>query len=70
MVLLGLGIGGTVKDLVKVWYQMKYPTVISYAGVGFNGYFDSNFIGKKKMVQESVDIYNSGLQEQKENFRR
>lgn len=67
--LLGLGIGGTVADLVKgLVSNEKYPTVISYAGVGLMAISIPILSGRKKMVQESVDIYNSGLQEQKKTL--
>ena len=63
--LLGLGIGGTVADLVKgLVSNEKYPTVISYAGVGLMAISIPILSGRKKMVQESVDIYNAGLKEQ------
>ena len=67
--LLGLGIGGTVADLVKgLVSNEKYPTVISYAGVGLMAISIPILSGRKKMVQNSVDIYNSGLQEQKKTL--
>lgn len=67
--LLGLGIGGTAADLVKgLVSNEKYPTVISYAGVGLMAISIPILSGRKKMVQESVDIYNSGLQEQKKTL--
>ena len=67
--LLGLGIGGTVADLVKgLASNEKYPTVISYAGVGLMAISIPILSGRKKMVQNSVDIYNSGLQEQKKTL--
>lgn len=67
--LLGLGIGGTVADLVKgLVSNEKYPTVISYAGVGLMAISIPILSGRKKMVQNSVDIYNSGLKEQKKTL--
>lgn len=67
--LLGLGIGGTAADLVKgLVSNEKYLTVISYAGVGLMAISIPILSGRKKMVQESVDIYNSGLQEQKKTL--
>ena len=63
--LLGLGIGGTAADLVKgLVSNEKYPTVISYAGVGLMAISIPILSGRKKMVQNSVDIYNAGLKEQ------
>ena len=67
--LLGLGIGGTVADLVKgLVSNEKYPTAISYAGVSLMAISIPILSGRKKMVQESVDIYNAGLQEQKKTL--
>ncbi|WP_291138787.1 hypothetical protein [Flavobacterium sp. UBA7663] len=64
--ILGLGIGGTVADLVMglTSDDKKYPTVITYAGVGLMAVSIPILSGRKKMVQESVDIYNAGLKEQ------
>lgn len=64
--ILGLGIGGTVADLVMglTSDDKKYPTAITYAGVGLMAVSIPILSGRKKMVQESVDIYNSGLKEQ------
>ena len=67
--ILGLGIGGTVADLVMgLTSDVKYPTAITYAGVGLMAVSIPILSGRKKMVQESVDIYNSGLQEQKKTL--
>ena len=67
--LLGLGIGGTAADLVKgLVSNEKYPTVISYDGVGLMAISIPILSVRKKMVQNSVDIYNSGLQEQKKTL--
>jgi hypothetical protein len=63
--LLGLGIGGTVADLVMgLTSDVKYPTAITYAGVGLMAVSIPILSGRKKMVQESVDMYNQGLKEQ------
>jgi hypothetical protein len=63
--LLGIGIGGTVADLVMgLISDVKYPTAITYAGVGLMAVSIPILSGRKKMVQESVDIYNQGLKEQ------
>ena len=63
--ILGLGIGGTVADLVMgLTSDVKYPTAITYAGVGLMEVSIPILSGRKKMVQESVDIYNAGLKEQ------
>ena len=67
--ILGLGIGGTVADLVMgLTSDVKYPTAITYAGIGLMAVSIPILSGRKKMVQESVDIYNSGLQEQKKTL--
>ena len=63
--ILGLGIGGTVADLVMgLTSDVKYPTAITYAGIGLMAVSIPILSGRKKMVQESVDIYNAGLKEQ------
>ena len=63
--ILGLGIGGTFADLVMgLTSDVKYPTAITYAGVGLMAVSIPILSGRKKMVQESVDIYNAGLKEQ------
>jgi len=64
--ILGLGIGGTVADLVMglTSDDKKYPTAITYAGDGLMAVSIPILSGRKKMVQESVDIYNAGLKEQ------
>ena len=63
--LLGIGIGGTVADLVMgLTSDVKYPTAITYAGVGLMAVSIPILSGRKKMVQESVEIYNQGLKEQ------
>ncbi len=63
--ILGLGIGGTVADLVMgLTSDVKYPTAITYAGVGLMAASIPILSGRKKMIQESVDIYNAGLKEQ------
>ena len=63
--LLGLGIGGPAADLVMgLTSDVKYPTVITYAGVGLMVVSIPILSGRKKLVQESVDLYNQGLKEQ------
>ena len=63
--ILGLGVGGTFADLVMgLTSDVKYPTAITYAGVGLMAVSIPILSGRKKMVQESVDIYNAGLKEQ------
>lgn len=67
--ILGLGVGGTVADLVMgLTSDVKYPTGITYAGVGLMAVSIPILSGRKKMVQESVDIYNSGVQEQQKTL--
>lgn len=63
--LLGLGIGGTAADLVMgLSSDVKYPTAITYAGVGLMVVSIPVLSGRKKMIQESIDKYNSELKEQ------
>lgn len=64
--ILGLGIGATVADLVMgaTTSNKKYPTVITYAGIGLMAVSIPILSGRKKLVQQSVDLYNSNLQEQ------
>ena len=67
--LLGLGIGGTVADLAMgLTSDVKYPTGITYAGVGLMAISIPILSGRKKMVQESVDIYNHGLKDEKKTL--
>ncbi|TXI67636.1 MAG: hypothetical protein E6Q45_07295 [Flavobacterium sp.] len=67
--LLGLGIGGTAADLVMgLTSDVKYPTAITYAGVGLMAVSIPILSGRKKLVQESVDLYNSGIQDQKKTL--
>lgn len=67
--LLGLGIGGTAADLVMgLTSDVKYPTVITYVGVGLMAVSIPILSGRKKLVQESVDMYNSGIQNQKKTL--
>ena len=67
--ILGIGIGGTVADLVMgLTSDVKYPTAITYAGVGLMAVSIPILSGRKKMVQESVDIYNQGLKDEKKTL--
>ena len=67
--LLGVGIGGTVADLVMgLTSDVKYPTAITYAGVGLMAISIPILTGRKKMVQESVDMYNQGLIDEKKTL--
>ena len=67
--ILGLGVGGTVADLVMgLTSDVKYPTGITYAGVGLMAVSIPILSGRKKLVQESIDIYNSGIQYQKKTL--
>lgn len=68
--ILGLGIGGTVADLVMglTSDEKKYPTAITYVGLGLMAVSIPILSGKKKMVQESVDMYNQGLKEEKKTL--
>lgn len=67
--ILGLGIGGTAADLVMgLTSDVKYPTGITYAGVGLMAVSIPILSGRKKMVQESIDIYNQGLKDEKKTL--
>ena len=67
--LLGLGIGTTAADLVMgLTSDAKYPTAITYAGVGLMAISIPVLSGRKKMVQESVDMYNQGLIDEKKTL--
>jgi hypothetical protein len=67
--ILGLGIGGTVADLVMgLTSDVKYPTAITYAGVGLMAVSIPILSGRKKMVEKSIDTYNSSLQDQKKTL--
>jgi hypothetical protein len=68
--ILGLGIGGTVADLVMGLTSdgKKYPTAITYVGVGLMAVSIPILSGRKKMIEKSIDTYNSGLQEQKKTL--
>lgn len=67
--ILGLGLGGTVADLVMgLTSEVKYPSALTYAGIGLMAISIPILSGKKKMIQESIDMYNSGLQDQKKSL--
>lgn len=67
--ILGLGIGGTVADLAMgLTSDVKYPTGITYASVGLMAISIPILSGRKKMIQESVDIYNQGLKDEKKTL--
>ena len=67
--ILGLGIGGTVADLVMgLTSDVKYPSAATYVGVGLMAVSIPILSGRKKMVQESVDLYNQGLKEEKKTL--
>ncbi|MQP24055.1 hypothetical protein GFJ94_03130 [Flavobacterium sp. LMO8] len=68
--ILGLGIGGTVADLVMglTSENKKYPSAITYAGVGLMAVSIPILSGRKKMIEKSIDTYNSGLQEQQKTL--
>ena len=63
---LGLGIGATAADLVMglTTSNRKYPTAVTYAGIGLMAISIPILSGRKKLVQESVDLYNTNLQEE------
>lgn len=65
--LLGFGLGLTFSDLVVgLTSDVQYPTAITYVGLGFAVVSIPVLSGRKKMIQESIDIYNQGIQGQKQ----
>ena len=60
--LLGLGITLSVVDFaVGVFSDAKYPTVLTYAGVGMVAVSIPILSGRRKKVEEAVKSYNDGL---------
>lgn len=68
--ILGLGIGATTADLVMglTSDDKKYPSVITYTGVGLMAISIPILSGRKKMVKESIDMYNEGLKNEKKTL--
>jgi hypothetical protein len=67
--LLGLGIGTTAADLVMgLTSDVKYPTGITYVGVGLMALSIPVLSGRKKLIEESVDSYNQGLKNEKKTL--
>jgi len=67
--ILGLGIGGTLADLAMgLTSDVKYPTSITYSGIALMAVSIPILSGRKKMIQESVDIYNQGLKDEKKTL--
>ena len=65
--LLGFGLGLTFADLVVgLTSDVQYPTAITYVGLGFAVVSIPVLSGRKKMIQESIDMYNQGIQGQKQ----
>ena len=65
--LLCFGLGLTFADLVVgLTSDVQYPTAITYVGLGFAVVSIPVLSGRKKMIQESIDIYNQGIQGQKQ----
>lgn len=60
--LLGLGITLSVVDLaVGLFSDVKYPTALTYVGVGMATVSIPVLSGKRKKVEEAVKSYNDGL---------
>ena len=60
--LLGLGITLSVVDFaVGVFSAVKYPTALTYAGVGMVAVSIPILSGRAKKVEEAVKSYNDGL---------
>lgn len=60
--LLGLGITLSVIDLaVGLFSDVKYPTALTYAGVGMVAVSIPVLSGRSKKIEEAVKTYNDGL---------
>lgn len=60
--LLGLGITLSVIDLaVGLFSDVKYPTALTYAGVGMIAVSIPVLSGRSKKIEEAVKTYNDGL---------
>ena len=60
--LLGMGITASVVDLaIGLFSDVKYPTVITYAGLGAIAISIPILSGRAKKVEEAVKTYNDGL---------
>lgn len=60
--LLGLGITLSVIDLaVGLFSDVKYPTALTYAGVGMVAVSIPVISGRSKKIEEAVKTYNDGL---------
>uniref|UniRef100_UPI00404AF577 hypothetical protein n=1 Tax=Flavobacterium sp. TaxID=239 RepID=UPI00404AF577 len=61
-VLIGSGVALCVADAVKAAVSdEKYPSAMTYVGVGLVAVSIPVLSGKNKMRKESIDIYNDGL---------
>lgn len=60
--LLGMGATSCVVDLaIGLFSDLKYPTVLTYAGIGVVAISIPILSGRSKKVEEAVNIYNDGL---------
>lgn len=60
--LLGLGVTLSVVDLaVGLFSDVKYPTALTYVGVGMAAVSIPVLSGKSKKIKEAVQSYNDGL---------
>ena len=66
--LLGIGITASVVDLaIGLFSDVKYPTVISYVGLGAIAISIPILSGRAKKVEEAVKTYNDGLKNTSSN---
>ena len=66
--LLGMGITASVVDLaVGLFSDVKYPTVITYAGLGAIAISIPILSGRAKKVEEAVKTYNDGLKKDRKS---
>lgn len=60
--LLGIGTAMTVVDLsIGLFSDVKYPTVLTYVGVGMAAVSIPILSGRAKKVKDAIDSYNEGL---------
>ncbi len=60
--LLGLGATLTVVDLaIGLFSDVKYPTALTYAGIGMIAVSIPVLSGRSKKMEEAVESYNDGL---------
>ena len=58
--LLGIGIAATITDLgIGLFSDKNYPSALTYAGVGAIAISIPILSGRRKKIEEAVEIYNS-----------